>query len=213
MCGWARGNPRGIDGRAFRIVTLIALLHLSGTVGAHDFSRSESKLEIRGREVRVLLSLDLLESTVDVNQDARVSYEELDAAIERIYAGIKTHYLLDSDGPPVSSTLERYELVDEHVVQMHLVYTFAHDVSRLEVTSRLYEITKPDHRHLVSTTGVPVQAAVLDASVPRMIFNAGDTSSGGTRWWPMVSFALACVMVYWVVQRVVLGRAGRLQAR
>src|SRR5580700_10964028 len=79
-----------------RLLTALALCStLAGTCTAHDFSRSESRVEIHGREVRVALSLNLLElSGVDTNADGVISYDELDRAIDGIYAQIKLHYVL-----------------------------------------------------------------------------------------------------------------------
>src|SRR2546422_634208 len=80
-----------------RIIAFAVSLACIGTAGGHDISRSESLIEVHGREVDVVLRLDLLALRyVDANGDDRVSYDELDNAIDRIYADVRRHYILGS---------------------------------------------------------------------------------------------------------------------
>jgi hypothetical protein len=136
------------------------------TLSAHDFSQSESALEIGGRTVRARIRVNLLEiAGVDANLDGRVSYEELDRAIERVFAALKEHYLLRAPNVPEHIVAEQYEIGDEHVLQIVVTHTFGYDVRRLDVTSRFDALFAPTHQHLVSAivNGEPLRA-VLDAS-------------------------------------------------
>ena len=73
---------------------MLAALFASA-VRAHDFSQSESAIEIDGAIVRVRIGVNLLEMPgVDANGDQRVSYDELDESIERVFAAIKEHLTL-----------------------------------------------------------------------------------------------------------------------
>ena len=63
---------------------LVALV-FSVVLTAHDFSQSESTLTIDGSTVVVQLRLNLLEFPgIDANGNGVISYEELDAGIERV---------------------------------------------------------------------------------------------------------------------------------
>jgi hypothetical protein len=156
-------------------IALLAMVFVvQSLVSAHDLSRSESRLEIHGREVRVLFTIDLLElSDVDRNRDGRVSYDELDASIERIFAAVKENYQVRAAAPPLHISVEQYGIIDGHVLRMELNETFAEDVSRLEITSTLDRIARSGHQHLASATvdGI-VHQAVLDASMPTAVFSA-----------------------------------------
>ena len=129
-------------------------------VRAHDLSLSASTLAIEGKAATVRLSIDLLAfDGVDRNADTRVSYEELDRAIDRVFAAIKAHYLVVDPEPPASVVAERYEITDEHVLHIDLRYTFDRAIRRLEVTSTLHELARPDHEHLIMATidGRPIR--------------------------------------------------------
>jgi len=176
---------------------------LAGICAAHDFSRSESRVEVHGREVRVALSLNLLElggagnNNVDTNGDGVISYDELDHAIDRIYALIKQHYVLGEiigqPGPPAAPirvTLTHYGISMGHVLDAQLLYVFPAGVTQLSVTSTLdqimqHPIGQPRHQHLISVRfdGEP-RESVLDAAHPTAVF----FSSGASSWKTFASF-------------------------
>jgi hypothetical protein len=149
------------------------------TVRAHDVSQSDSKIEVHGREVHVSFRLNLLELRyVDTNGDGLISYDELDNSISRVYADVKQHYVLHGPDLPVQVTLEKYSVVEGHVVAMELNYQFAQDVTKLEVTSTMYQITQPTHEHLTSANlAGTVHEAVLNAANPSTVFAAGDATT------------------------------------
>src|SRR5579863_1562763 len=95
------------------VLALAALV--APPLAAHDLCRSEARLEVRGREVRAAFTFNLLDFPgVDQNGDKRVTDEEFNAAFDRVYAAILSHYSLDSSGPPSRLTRDRYRLFDEH---------------------------------------------------------------------------------------------------
>ncbi|MEQ1948481.1 MAG: HupE/UreJ family protein [Bryobacteraceae bacterium] len=149
-----------------KITSLVALvcLHAAGA-WAHDLYRSESRLEIRGREIAATFTLNLLDfSGVDQNKDKRVTREEFDPQAERVYAELDQHYLLESNGPPVKRVREKVELFDEHVLTVVERFTFPQDVLAAQVTSTLPDVLGGTHIHLVSVyLGGRVQENILDA--------------------------------------------------
>lgn len=157
------------------IVALVAW----GTAGhAHEFSRSESRLTVDGREIREVFVLDLLELPwTDHDRSGRISYDELDEDIERLVQLVKEHYQLRGPGAPTSTTVDRYTLIDEHVLEMELRHLFATEVSSLTLTSTLPQVTRPDHRHLISLTlrGTTHQA-ILNADTPTVTLRPADTA-------------------------------------
>ncbi len=163
-----RGSPdcrRGGARNQHRTLRLAFLL-LAGLVPpavAHDLYRSESRLQVRGREVRAAFTFNLLDFPgVDQNGDKRVSQEEFDAAFDRVYASILQHYSLDSSGPPSRITRDHDRLFDEHVLDLGLTYTFPQDVLGLKVHSTLTEVLGKGHIHLVTfILNGRVQEAIL----------------------------------------------------
>ena len=147
--------------------SLPLIVVFSVIVAAHDFSQSESTLTIDGPTVTVRLRLNLLELPgVDANANGVVSYEELDAAIERIFASVKEHYVLGAPGAPRRVLVERHEIADEHVLEMQVRYEFAGDVGQLDVTSTLDALLGPTHQHILTTR--------LDGETSRTILDAGN---------------------------------------
>jgi len=178
---------RGLFRRAPRIslwIGLLAYLLIGGlarTARAHPFSESTSAIVVSGRDVRATLTFDLLDfhelPEIDRNRDARISYAELDDAIERIYQAVAEHYTVRSSGSPLQTTVERYQLVDETRVRLNIWYRFAHEVTSIDVTATLASITQPNHRHLITVTSGPfTQEAVLDISRPAAAFDTGSSS-------------------------------------
>jgi hypothetical protein len=138
-------------------------------------------LAVSGREVRARLTLDLLDlhqlPDIDRNRDNRISYIELDDAIERIYTAVAQHYWVRSAGDPLETTVERYQLADETRIRLDILYRFASEVTAIEVTSTLDLMTQPNHRHLISVRSGPItHEAVLEVSRPTAVFATGASS-------------------------------------
>jgi len=142
-------NPVSIS--RFRIVALALSMGSLAPVQAHDLYRGESKIVIRGREVRDTLTLSLLDFPgVDLNGDKIVSPQELGQSLERIYEILQQHYFLRSNGPPLRATRQRYEVFQDHVLSLELLYVFPQDVIALEVHSTLNQLLGPTYVHLVT---------------------------------------------------------------
>ena len=161
------------------IIALASCFMFPLAASSHDVSQSESRIEVHGRDVRVTFRFNLLElSYVDVNRNGFISYDELDNSIERVYADIKQHYGLRGPALPTQVTLEKYGVVENHVLDMELVYQFPQDVNKLEVTSTLYQITQPDHQHLTSAKlNGTTHEAVLNSANPSVVFAADDATT------------------------------------
>ena len=169
----------------FGLLAVVFVGSLARSAQAHPFSQSTSVIVVNGRDVRATLTFDLLDfhqlPEIDRNRDNRISYAELDDAIEVIYQAVAQHYTVRSAGAPVQTTVERYQLVDETRVRLNILYRFAREVSTVEVTAALASITQPNHLHLLSVTSGPVtQDAVLDISRPTAAFDTGSSSYPGT---------------------------------
>ncbi len=149
-------------------------------LAAHDLYRSESKLVVTGREVKATLTFNLLDFPgVDQNGDKQISPEELAAAFDRVYASILQHYALSSSGPPVRMTRDNYELVDDHVLLLHLTYLFPQQVLAVQMTSNLPDVLGPAHVHLASVSmSGRLQEQILDGRNRTAFF----TQTSGT-WW------------------------------
>lgn len=165
-------------------VILVLYCAFPGSVSGHEMSQSESRLEIREHEVRVAFRLNLLElGYVDTNRNGFISYEELDNSIGRVYADIKQHYILQGPALPTQITLERYGVVEDHVLDAEIVYEFPQELTQLRVTSTLHEITRPGHQHLTSANlNGTIHEAVLNAAHSTAIFSSTDASTVKTFW-------------------------------
>ena len=162
-----------------RIIAKLAIcLCFLAPVQAHDLYRGESRIVIRGREVRDTLTLNLLDFPgVDRNGDKVVSKEEFDQSFERVYETIQQHYFLRSNGPPVRITRQRYEVFQDHVLSLELLYVFPQDVIALEVHSTLNQLLGPTYVHLVTVVlNGKTQEGILDATHPEAFFTAAGTS-------------------------------------
>jgi hydrogenase/urease accessory protein HupE len=165
-------------------IVLVCFLVLSGTVRAHDVSQSESRIDVHGREVRVEFRLNLLELRyVDTNGNGFVSVDELDNSIARIYGDVKQHYVVQGPELPTQTTLEWYRVIEDHVLDMELVYEFPQPVTQLSVTATLFQITQPGHQHLTSANlNGTTYEAVLNAGNPTATFTLSDTPALKTFW-------------------------------
>jgi len=149
------------------IRTLLLVIGFSAILAAHDFSQSESTLALDGSTVHAQLRFNLLEfPRVDADGNGVVSYEELDAAIERVFAAVKEHYVLGAPDAPLRVLVERHEIVDEHVLQMGVRYDFAGAVNQLDVTSTLDVLFGPMHQHIVT--------ARLTGETSRTVLDTGN---------------------------------------
>jgi hydrogenase/urease accessory protein HupE len=158
----------------------LVLLLCCAASSAHDLYRSESKLNVRGREVGVRLTFNLLDfANVDLDKSKSVSQEEFAQSFDRVYAEILSHYAVESSGPPVRIERQKYELFDEHVLLLDLLYTFPQQVLALEVKSQLNDLLGSGHVHLVSIAlGGRLQEQILDNTTRHTFF----TQTSG-QWW------------------------------
>lgn len=179
---------------------LVALV-FSVALTAHDFSQSESTLTIDGSTVSVQLRLNLLEFPgVDANGNGVVSYDELDAGIERVFAAVKEHYVLGAPGSPVRILVERHDIVDDHVLQMDVRYDFAADVAGLDVTSTLDALLGPMHQHMLTTRlNGETTRAVLDADNRRVHLDRSRITRG--RIAAVLGALVAIVLLAWFRRR------------
>lgn len=137
---------------------------------AHDVSFSSSRLLAEGRQVTAVLTINALQLRgVDKNRDERVTYEELDERIEVLFAELKEHFRVLGPHPPVRTVLQKYEIREDHLLDLHLAYTFEQDVTSVDIVSTLDRWSRPDHRHLARVViGGQTRDVVLDRSMPRV---------------------------------------------
>lgn len=152
-------------------VAIVGLAILTHPTLAHQFSTSYSRVVVDRAEVRVSFIVDLLAlhsgPTADADGDGAVTYDELDAAIERVFAAVRANYRVLSEPPIVSTSLERFDLVAENTIEMQIVYRAPADIRWLEIASTLHRITQPDHTHLLRIPqGSALRQAVLTAERP-----------------------------------------------
>lgn len=154
-------------------LVLLLLTAATALVQAHDVSRSQSRLDVRGVEIQGSVTLDLVEFPwIDVNHDAVISYDELEPAIERIYAALTAHFFVGGPEPPIRTRVTRYEILEDHLLRLDVHYTFERPPTRVKVTSTLHEITRPDHYHLISVRfGDDLQESVLGSGADSMVFD------------------------------------------
>jgi len=159
---------------------LIVVLVLTAGTTAHDFSQSESTIEIAGPDVRVRLSLNLLElPDVDISRDGRVSYDELDHAIERVFGLVKAHFTVRAPDPVARVRVDRHAIVEDHVLQMDLRYQFSHLVTSIDVESTLDALMGATHQHFATAKiNGELQRVVLDASNQSAHFDASRVTMG-----------------------------------
>lgn len=157
---------------------LALLTTIWSPVWAHDMSRSESRIDVRGHEAHVALKFNLLAiPRIDANGDGVITYDELDPAIDRVYALIRQHYVLDASGPAVQVVLKRYDISEGHVLDLNLIYTFPRDIDELRVTCTLNQLEQPDHQHLISVDfGGDIHEGVLGGATTTVVFKRGGPS-------------------------------------
>jgi hypothetical protein len=140
---------------------------------AHDVSRSDSKVEIQGREVRVTLTLNVKElQTPDVGQDVGRSFDT-----------VQRHFFVSSPAAPIDIKLEKYSVLAGSLIQLHILYTFAQDVTALDVKSTLYEIMPAGHQHLMNVRlNGTLHEAILDSRTQEATFSGVQATNLQTFW-------------------------------
>jgi HupE / UreJ protein len=141
---------------------------LIGPALAHDVSRSDSKIEVDGKKVRVTLTLNVT---------------ELHGVAGPIPDAILQHYFVRSPAPPLETTVESYTLLPGSLAQMHILYVFPQDVTTLEVRSTLYEIMPAGHEHLMSIRlNGTLHEAILNAGTQQAAFSGVKATNLETLW-------------------------------
>jgi len=142
---------------------LVLMAFLAGPAGAHNVSQSDSKIEIQGREVRVVLTLNEKE----LQGDAAVT----GGGIEPVYETVRQHFLVTDPAVPVETKLETCSVPGGPLLRLRILYVFARDVTTLDVDSTLYRVMPAGHRHLMSVrlNGV-LHEAILDLHTGRATF-------------------------------------------
>jgi len=144
------------------------LFALSGLASAHDVSRSDSKIQVQGREVRVTLTLNVT---------------ELHDTPGSVSDAVLGHYFVGDPAAPVQTTVESYSMLAGSLARMQILYVFPQDVTTLEVTSTLYAIMPPGHQHLMSVTlNGTLHEAILDARTQQATFTGVKATYFQTFW-------------------------------
>ena len=162
------------------------LLALLVAAQAHDIARTESKLDVRGNEVRAALLVNLTELKgvlIPFDSTGRITVAQLDTLIPAIFETVERHYSVRCPEPPVKTALGSYVLIDGHAVHLEILYTFSQPVETITVTSTLHEIMAPGHQHLMSLTlnGVSHEA-ILNAQSPAATFTGAAPTRLETFW-------------------------------
>lgn len=135
---------------------VVLLVAFAGAAVAHDVSRSDSKIDIQGREVRVRLTLNVT---------------ELRNVTGSVPDAILRHFSVKSPDPALETTVEKYELLPGSLAQTRILYVFPRDVSALEVQSTLFQIMPAGHQHLMTVRlNGTLHEAILDARTRQAIF-------------------------------------------
>lgn len=141
---------------------------LGGFAFAHDVSRSDSKIEVDGLNVRVTLTLNVT---------------ELHGVSGSIPDAVLQHYFVRSEAAPVETTVESYSMLPGSLAQMRIVYLFPRDVTTLEVRSTLYEIMPAGHEHLMSIRlNGTLHEAILNSSTQQAVFSGVKATNLQTFW-------------------------------
>lgn len=154
----------------------------SATPAAHEMSQSISRLTVDGTEIRAVLQLNGLELPgLDRNGDGRISFEEIDRVIEAVYADVRQNYIVRTAALPRQVALERYSVVEDHVVELAVRYAFDAPLEGVTVESTLQRITSPTHTHLTTVTGFgTVRQAILGESATAITFWQAPRSTAAT---------------------------------
>src|SRR5579871_200422 len=135
-----------IPSRARKPAVLLTLL-IAAPAFAHDISRSDSKIEIQGREVRATVTLNLKELQ---NPSIPLDSFQLDRDIGRVYDALRFHYFVTTPAQPSDTRLEQYSALGGALVRLRILYTFHQPVTEIHVRSTLPAIMPAGHQHLMS---------------------------------------------------------------
>jgi hypothetical protein len=139
---------------------------------AHDVTRSDSKIEVEGKEVRVALTLNIRELRSGGNTD-----------VTHIYDIVRQHYFVLAPGDPAAISLQDSQAIGGPLLQLRIVYTFPNDVTMLSVRSTLYEVMPAGHQHLMSVRAHGfLQEAILEAGRTDATFDATKPSTLKIMW-------------------------------
>jgi hypothetical protein len=145
-----------------------AVVLLTSPARAHDVSRSDSKVEIQGREVRVTLTLNV---------------KELQAGSEDVFNTVQRHYFVTSPAAPVTTSLEKSSVLAGTLLQLQILYVFGQDVTALDVRSTLYEVMPAGHQHMMSVRlNGTLHEAILDARTQEATFTGVRETKLQTLW-------------------------------
>jgi hydrogenase/urease accessory protein HupE len=146
---------------------------LTAPAWAHDVTRSDSKIEIAGREVHVALTLNVKEL-----QPPSIPFDA-----QRVFDEVRQHYFVRSPAEPEDTRLEGASVIGGPLVQLRIVYTFPQDIKTLDVRSTLYEVMPPGHQHMMNVrlNGF-VHEAILEAGRPEVMFDAARRSKLQVVW-------------------------------
>lgn len=139
------------------------------SVFAHDVSRSDSKIEIQGREVRATITLNTGEIQNSANAD--------------LYQLVERHYFVTSPAAPESTKLLGYHVLAGPLIQVQILYVFPQDVTTLNVRSTLYEIMPAGHQHMMNVRlNGQVHEAILDSRTQQATFTGVKATKLQTVW-------------------------------
>ena len=160
---------------------------------AHGLGTSRSECTVEDAHVRCVFTVNLFEyPDVDADRSGTISYEELDAAIARVFALTGTHYIVRGDAAPQERLLARHSLVDDHTARLEIDHRFAVPPQRLDITSTLDQLSQPEHQHSLTVfKGRDRDGATLSAAHRTASFDfAGGVWSMRVAFW-MVAALLA----------------------
>ena len=147
-------------------IVFLVLAMLQAIAGAHDFSTSYSRVTVD-------------RTTVDVH----LTLNQRDFHTTDLAKAVETNYRLEAAGPPLSMVIRSFDTIAENVVLLDLVYTFAHPVTSLRITSTLDRIAQADHSHLIQIgEGEDTREAVLNAANPSVETVLGEKAVLQTVW-------------------------------
>jgi hypothetical protein len=162
------------------LAVLAGVIVLAAPACAHDVSRSDSKVEIQGREVRVALTLNVKELQYPVITAEPLA---LDKDVGSIFEAVRNHFFVSSPAPPIETRLENYSVLAGSLIQMRILYVFDRDVAALNVKSTLYEIMPAGHQHLMSVRlNGTLHEAILDSRTKEASFSGVQATNLQTFW-------------------------------
>jgi hypothetical protein len=169
------------------LLAIVAALTFAACAFAHDVSTSYSRIRVDGSRVHVQFMIGLFDfhkgPNLDQDGDTRISRQELDGGIHALVDAVTSHFQVSAPDAPSSITLEKYDFQGEGAVRIDLLYKFAHDVTTLNVTSTLPEITQPDHQHLLALgDGDDTRQGVLNMKTPSVQVDLKNQSSFEVFW-------------------------------